>query len=158
VLPLFIHRLSRGEPVTVYGGHEKTLDFTYVDDCVDGIVRGIDALAAGHVVNETINLAYGQGNTLVRAVELIAGRLGVEPRVTLAPSLLGEVTYYVADISKARSLLGWEPRVPLSEGIVRAVDWFREHRAAHPEEDVELSGSAEEESLYWKEPAPATQA
>ena len=47
VLPLFIHSMLRGEPITVYGGGEKMLDFTYVDDCVDGIARGIEALGRG---------------------------------------------------------------------------------------------------------------
>ena len=45
VLPLFIHPMTRDEPITVYGGAEKVLDFTYIDDCVDGIARGIEALA-----------------------------------------------------------------------------------------------------------------
>jgi len=147
VLPLFIHRLSRNEPITVYGGADKTLDFTYVDDCVDGIARGVEALGAGRVVNETINLAYGQGNTLVRAAELIAAELGVEPEVTLAPSLLGEVTRYVADIRKAKTLLGWEPRTPLDEGIPKAVAWFREHRAAHPEQE---HAPIAEAAIGWK--------
>src|SRR4051812_38768075 len=101
VLPKFIHQISRGEPITVYGGEEKVLDFTYIDDCIDGIVRGIERLADRRVANETINLAYGQGNTLVRAAELIAAELAVEPRITQAPSLIGEVTHYVADIRKA---------------------------------------------------------
>ncbi len=61
VIPLFIHSMMRGEPITIYGGRDKTLDFTYVDDCVDGIARGIEALAEGRVVNQTINLAYGEG-------------------------------------------------------------------------------------------------
>lgn len=135
VLPLFIHRLRRGEPITVYGGDEKTLDFTYVDDCVDGIARGIEALGAEQVVNETINLAYGRGSSLVHAARLIAAELRVEPQMTLAPSLLGEVTHYVADLEKARTLLGYAPRVPLEDGIPRAVDWFLERRAAHPEEE-----------------------
>jgi UDP-glucuronate 4-epimerase len=135
VLPLFTHRLRRGEPITVYGGEEKTLDFTHVDDCVDGIARGVEALVAGRVANETINLAYGRGNTLVRAAELIAGELGVEPRMTIAPSLLGEVTHYVAHLEKARSLLGYAPQVALEEGIPRMVAWFLAHRAAHPEEE-----------------------
>ena len=100
VLPLFMHQLSRGEAITVFGGDEKVLDFTYVDDCVDGIARGVDALAERRVANETINLAYGQGNTLVRAAELIAAELGVEPQITIAPSLLGEVTHYVADVTQ----------------------------------------------------------
>ena len=78
VLPLWIHKLSRNEAITVYG-EDKTLDFTYVDDCVDGIARGIEALAEGRVANETINLAYGKGNRLLHAAELIAEELGVEP-------------------------------------------------------------------------------
>ena len=148
VLPLFTHSMLRDEPITVFGGNDKTLDFTYVDDCVDGIALGVEALVEGRVVNHTINLAFGQGNTLIRAAELIAAELGVEPRLTVAPSLLGEVTHYVADITKARTLLAWEPQVPLEEGLKRSVAWFREHRAAHPEEDRPVV-SAESE-LDWK--------
>jgi nucleoside-diphosphate-sugar epimerase len=127
VIPLFTHRLLRDEPITIYGGSDKMLDFTYVDDCINGIVNGIDALAAESVVNETINLAYGEGNTIVRAAELIGAELGVEPQIVFTPALLGEVTHYIADIRKARDLLGWEPQVPLDDGIPRAVAWFREH-------------------------------
>jgi len=132
VVPLFIHQISRGEPITVYGGDQKVLDFTYIDDCIDGIARGIERLAGGAVTNETINLAFGQGNTLIRAAELIASELGVEPHINYAGSLLGEVTHYVADIRKARRLLDWQPVTPLDEGIPRAVAWFREWRAQHP--------------------------
>ena len=127
VIPLFIHRLLHDEPITVYGGADKTLDFTYVDDCINGIVSGVEALAGDRVVNETINLAYGQGNTIVRAAELIGSALGTKPQVVFTPALLGEVTHYIADIRKARDLLGWRPQVPLDEGIPRAVAWFREH-------------------------------
>ena len=154
VLPLFTHSMLRDEPITVFGGSDKTLDFTYVDDCVEGIARGIEALQEGRVVNQTINLAYGQGNTLVRAAELIAAELGVEPRMTVAPSLLGEVTHYVADITKARTLLEWEPEVPLDEGVKRSVAWFREHRAAHPEEDRLVV--SEESEIGWKTYASGT--
>ncbi len=138
VLPLFMHQLSRGEPITVYGGEDKVLDFTYIDDCVDGIVRGVERLTAGEVENETINLAFGQGNTLVKAAELIAGTLDVTPEITFKPSLRGEVTHYVADIRKARELLDWHPQTPLEAGIPRAVEWFNEWRAAHPDEDREI--------------------
>ena len=148
VLPLFIHSMSRDEPITVFGGADKVLDFTYVDDCVDGISRGIEALVDGRVTNETINLAFGEGNTLVRAAELIAAELDVEPKMTIAPSLLGEVTRYVADIRKAHDLLEWTPQVPLDEGIPRAVAWFQEHRAAHPEEDKPVVN--EGDSVGWK--------
>jgi UDP-glucose 4-epimerase len=132
VLPLFTQQILREEVITVYGGEEKTLDFTYVDDCVDGIVRGIHALVDGRVVNETINLAYGEGNTLVRAAELIGAALEREPRITHAPPLIGEVTYYVADISKAKTLLGWTPRTPLHEGIPLGVEWWSTARDGLP--------------------------
>jgi UDP-glucose 4-epimerase len=148
VLPLFIHSMSREEPITVFGGADKVLDFTYIDDCVDGISRGIEALVGGRVTNETINLAFGEGNTLVRAAELIAAELDVEPKMTIAPSLLGEVTRYVADIRKAGDLLGWKPQVPLDDGIPRAVAWFREHRAANPDENRPVVN--EGDSVGWK--------
>jgi UDP-glucose 4-epimerase len=155
VLPLFMHQLSRREPITIFGGEEKVLDFTYIDDCVDGIARGVYSLVDGRVVNKTVNLAYGQGNTLVRAAELIAAELDVEPSITIAPSLLGEVTHYVADVSKARELFEWEPRTALSDGIPRSVAWFREWRAAHPEENrpFERARTAAELDHGYKQPA-----
>lgn len=123
VIPLFIRRLQHGQPVTVFG-REKVLDFTYVDDCVEGIVRGIERLRSGAVANRTINLAYGAGNSLVRMAELVAQALDVSPAITVQPAKrAGEVSYYVADISLARELLGYAPRVPLEEGIRRAVAW-----------------------------------
>ncbi len=157
VLPLFIERIGAGEPITIFGGEEKTLDFTYVDDCVEGIARGVEALAEGRVVNETINLAFGEGNTLVRAAELIATELGVEPTMTFAPSLLGEVTHYVADLRKARDLLGYRPQVALDDGIPRSVAWFKERRAAHPEEKRftlgDADGAASDAEHGFKQPA-----
>jgi UDP-glucose 4-epimerase len=131
VIPLFIRRISRDEPITVYG-ENKVLDFTYVDDCVSGIALGVSALHEGRVENQTINLAYGEGNTLVRMAQLVGEALGKEPKITIASPLLGEVTRYVADISKAKELLGYEPRVPLEEGIPRTVAWSREWAREHP--------------------------
>ncbi|MBC8160530.1 MAG: NAD-dependent epimerase/dehydratase family protein [Roseiflexaceae bacterium] len=128
VIPLFIRSMARGEPVTVFGS-EKTLDFTYVDDCVRGIVAGAERLLAGKVENQAINLAYGQGNTLVRMAEHIAAALGVPPQITVEPTKrVGEVTHYVADISKAQELLDYAPQVPLDEGIRRAVAWSQSWR------------------------------
>jgi UDP-glucuronate 4-epimerase len=131
VIPLFIRSMRQGRPVTVYG-QEKMLDFTYVDDCVDGIVAGIERLLAGRVINETINLAYGQGNTLVHMAELIAAALDVPPRIEVQPAKrVGEVTRYIADISRAAELLEYQPRVPLDDGIRRAVAWSAAWDAQH---------------------------
>lgn len=124
VIPLFMRRLADGEPITVYGKN-KMLDFTYVDDCVAGVISGIEAVVAGKVRNDTINLAYGQGNTLHDLVNLLELVLQTEAKVDYQPSRVGEVTRYVADISKARRILGYSPGVPLTAGIPRYADWWR---------------------------------
>ena len=133
VIPLFIRKISRGEPITVYG-RDKVLDFTYVDDCIAGVRAGIDLLVAGEHGNQTINLAYGQGNSLVTMAEYIGEALGVEPNMTIEPSRVGEVTHYVANIGKARSLLGYDPQTSLKEGIEKAVAWSMQWWAEHPPE------------------------
>ncbi len=130
VIPLFIRRISRSEPIVIYG-REKTLDFTYVDDCVSGIGRGIERLAHGQVANHTINLAYGQGNSLVAMAGYVSEALGISAEITLEPPRVGEVTHYVANIGKARALLDYAPQTPLREGIQRAVAWSTAWWAAH---------------------------
>lgn len=120
VIPLFIDRISHGRPVTVYGEH-KVLDFTHVDDCVSGIASGIDLLAGGAAVNETVNLAYGRGHTLVEAARFIGDALGIYPDIHIEPARVGEVTHYVANIGRARALLDYNPRVSLYDGIRRAI-------------------------------------
>jgi nucleoside-diphosphate-sugar epimerase len=125
VIPLFLRRIADGRPITVYG-RTKMLDFTYVDDCVAGVIAGIEALVDGKVTNDTVNLAYGQGNTLEDLVNLLELSLRQEARVTWEPSRVGEVTRYVADISKAKRLLGYDPQVPLTTGLRRYVAWWRE--------------------------------
>jgi UDP-glucose 4-epimerase len=125
VIPLFVREIHAGRPIRVFG-RKKMLDFTYVDDCVAGVVSGIDAVASGKVRTDTINLAYGQGNTLQDLVNLLELALGRDAQATYEESQVGEVTRYVADIGKARSILGYQPEVPLSSGIRRYVDWWRE--------------------------------
>ncbi len=127
VIPLFLDRIARDQPIVVFG-REKTLDFTYVDDCVAGVMKGIDALVERRVVGQTINLACGHGSTLVDVVNIVALALGKTPKVTYEPSRVGEVTRYVADITKARELLGYDPQVPLSSGLIKCVEWWRKSR------------------------------
>jgi len=125
VVPLFIDRIARDREIVVFG-RDKVLDFTYINDCVAGVVSGIDALATGRVRNQTINLASGRGYTLLDLVNMIGMSLGRTPKATFADARVGEVTRYVADISKARELLGFDPQWPLSGGLLKAVAWQRE--------------------------------
>ncbi|MFO7537676.1 MAG: NAD-dependent epimerase/dehydratase family protein [Chloroflexota bacterium] len=130
VIPLFIRKIQRDEPITIYG-ENKVLDFTYVDDCVTGVRRGIELLVEGRQANQTINLAYGQGNSLVTMAQFIAEALGKEADITIEPSRVGEVTHYVANIGKARALLDYTPQTSLQEGIQKSVawslDWWEKH-------------------------------
>jgi UDP-glucose 4-epimerase len=124
VIPKFIEKIAQGEQITVYG-KEKILDFTYVDDCVTGVMSGIKRLVSGEAVNQTFNLAYGEGNSLETMAGYVGQALGVEPDIVFAPARTGEVTHYVADIGKARALLDYAPKMNLQEGIQKAVTWNR---------------------------------
>ena len=128
VIPLFVRKIEAGEPITIYG-EEKVLDFTYVDDCVAGINAGIERLVKGSISNQTINLAYGQGNSLVNMAKYISDALGIEPDITIEPSRVGEVTHYVANIERAQELLNYDPQTPLEEGIHKTVAWSKEWEA-----------------------------
>lgn len=130
VIPLFIRRIQNDEPITVFG-ENKILDFTYVDDCVAGIVSGIELLYEGREANHTINLACGQGHTLVQMAEYVGEILGKTPKITVEPSRVGEVTHYVANIEKARSLLKYNPGTELKTGIRKAIDWSLETLERH---------------------------
>ena len=140
VIPLFIRKIARGEPITIYG-EQKVLDFTYVDDCVAGVYRGIELLESSGEANQTINLAYGEGNSLVTLAEYIGEALGAAPQITIRPARVGEVTHYVANIGRARALLGYAPQIPLREGIGRAAAWAMDYWAAQskPEENAQIS-------------------
>ena len=131
VLWIFARAIQRGEPITVYGA-EKLLDFTYVDDAVDGLWRGIERLVGGTLAGETFNLAYGAGNRLTELATIVGTVLEQEPRMQIEASRPGEVTYYVADITRARQQLGYKPRVSLREGVHRALVWAQGWEADHP--------------------------
>lgn len=124
VVPLFIKKIDSGEPIIVYG-KDKLLDFTYVLDCVEGIYSGVEKLVDGEIKNETINLAYGEGHTLLELIAYIEKGLDKKADFIIESSQVGEVTYYVADLSKAQKLLGYSPKVSLRDGIKKAIDWYK---------------------------------
>ena len=130
VVPLFIRKIGYREPVTIYGP-EKVLDFTYIDDCVDGICRGIDLLVQKRESNHTVNLAYGQGNSLITLAKYIGEVLGIAPNLVISSSRVGEVTRYIANIGRASTLLGYKPITPLRDGIPKAVTWCLDWWAKH---------------------------
>jgi UDP-glucose 4-epimerase len=125
-IPLLCDRIPRGEPITLFGPH-KTFDFTYIDDAVDGVCRAIERLvdASGGVSGHAINLGTGQGTTLLEAARLVAAAAGVEPKLVFGQMQTGEISRYVADLTKAQALLGYAPEYPATAGIPLAYRWWR---------------------------------
>lgn len=121
VVPLFFRQAKAGDTMKVFG-KDKCLDFTYIDDCVQGVLLGIEKWDAAK--NDTYNLAYGEGSSILRLAELIRELLGSDSPVEIGDARTGEVTHYIADISKARRVLGYDPQTPFEEGIRKAVEWY----------------------------------
>jgi nucleoside-diphosphate-sugar epimerase len=123
VIPRFITSCLTGARPTIYGDGEQSRDFTYVDDVVEANVRALTAsdVAFGRV----FNIGGGRPPTSVnRLLELIAELAGRRPDPTHAPAREGDIKRSEADVSAARSVIGYEPRYGIEEGLRRTVDWF----------------------------------
>ena len=123
VIPLFIRELLGGRSPVIYGDGEQTRDFTYVDNVVLGNLLALEAKGVG---GEIFNLAMGRKcsvNDLFSKLREVIGAETIEP--SYAPARKGDVVHSLADISKAKKLLGYVAKVPLEEGLRRTVDWYR---------------------------------
>jgi len=122
VIALFATALLSGKVPTITGDGEQTRDFTYVANIVDGVLLAAKAPKAS---GEVINVATGRQisiNELARTLGNVIGN--TKPPVHM-DSRAGDVRHSLADISKARTLLGYAPTVDLEEGLRKTVDWYR---------------------------------
>lgn len=124
VVPLFIRQARAGKPLTVYG-RQKYLDFTYIDDTVDGIILALKKF--DDAKNDTYNIAYGEGTSILDLAELVKKIIGSRSDIMSEESRTGEIVQFVADISKARKRLGYNPQVSLQNGIKKAIEWYSTH-------------------------------
>ena len=127
LVPRSIRRAKEGQELEVYG-KDKMLDFTYIDDSVGGVVAAVERF--GEAKNQAYNLATGEGTTILSVVEKINELFGNKSKINVTGSRPGEVIKYVADISKARQALGYEPSVGIEEGIRRSVEWYAKNGLA----------------------------
>jgi nucleoside-diphosphate-sugar epimerase len=123
VIPLFTYYALRHRDLTVFG-REKKLDFTYIDDCIDGLVRIVERF--DRVAGLTFNLSRGVGERLIDLAEMIVAYLNSHSKVKVGTKRIGEISSFVGDISLARKKLGYSPKVTLKEGLPNAVDWYRD--------------------------------
>jgi UDP-glucose 4-epimerase len=124
-LPILFSRIPRGETIPIYGGG-KAYDFTYIEDAISGTYRAVARLVSdpARVSGHAINLGTGTGTTLVAAAHIVAKAAGVEAKLDIQPMRVGEISQYVADIGKARALLGYEPQFPPEVGIPLFFRWW----------------------------------
>ncbi len=125
---LFTEALEAGRPIRVFNHGKMQRDFTYVDDIVRGVLGALFADTLDPF--EVLNLGNHRPEELMDLIALIAGELGVEPRMEMLPMQPGDVPATYADIARARGKLGFDPVTPLAEGIPRFVNWYRSYHGA----------------------------
>lgn len=123
-VPSFIKRCLAGEPLTIYGDGGQSRDFVYVEDLCDAIHR---AATAEGMAGDVFQVATGVETTILDLAELVRKVVGADVEITFGPKREGEVYRTAVDITKVRTVLGYEPSIPLEEGIRRTTGWYREH-------------------------------
>ncbi len=123
VIPKLIAKLLAKEPITIYGDGEQSRDFTYVENVVEA---NLLALRAIEVSGNVCNIGCGEHITLNKLIRLLEEILVVKADVIYTASKVGDVRHSLADITRARYLLGYEPKVMVKEGLRRTVQVFVE--------------------------------
>ena len=120
----FTRKIARGEPIEVYGEGRMARDFTYIDDIVDGIVGVLDN-PPPQGSHEVYNIGDSQPVGLMEMIATLEDALGAEAQKIMRPMQPGDVTATYADVSKLNALTGYQPKVPLKDGLQQFVKWWR---------------------------------
>ena len=118
---LFTKWIFEGRELTMFGDGSSRRDYTYIDDIVAGVVAALDA----DLSFEIINLGNSQTITLRDFIAVVEEVVGKKAHIVQVPPQPGDVPLTCADITKARRLLGYDPQVPIAEGLRRYVAWYR---------------------------------
>lgn len=135
VIPKFISQIFTNSPPTIYGNGEQTKDFHYIDDLISAYITIIKKWKGLDISGQAINFGTGKETSINKLADIIlevaSKKTGKPLKERLRPIYLpprpGEVMRFAADISLARTKLGFEPKVSLEEGIAKHIDWFVEN-------------------------------
>jgi len=119
-IPNFIDQALRGQPITVYGDGSQTRSFQYVSDLVEGIWRLMESN-----VHDPVNIGNPQEMTLLELAKRVIRLAGSASSIVFQPLPVDDPKIRQPDITRARTLLGWEPRVDVDEGLRQTIEWFR---------------------------------
>jgi len=125
---IFCERLIQGEPLTVFGDGGQSRSNTYVADCVDATIAAISGPADGSI----FNIGGGHELKLLEAIAILSEELGVEAKIEHRDVRRGDQRRTVANVSKARDVLGWSPVTEPEAGLRSEVAWVRDHLASRP--------------------------
>ena len=123
VIPLFIESALKGQPPVIYGDGTNSRDFTYVENAVQANVKAL--LLPALKQHEVVNIACGASCSLNQLWEMICRKTGKKVPPTYKEARQGDVKHSLADISKAKSLLGYVPEFDLENGLDKAIEWYR---------------------------------
>ncbi|GAB4525281.1 MAG: SDR family oxidoreductase [Amphiplicatus sp.] len=127
VVSNFIVQALKNEPITIYGDGSQTRSFCYVDDLVEALVKVLDTPAE---VSGPINLGNPGEFTIKELAEMIIAMTGSHSPVHYRPLPVDDPKKRRPDISKAKAVLGWEPRIPLAEGLEKTIGYFKAQLAS----------------------------
>ena len=125
VLAKFITLMLRGDQPAIFGDGEQSRDFTYIDNAVEANLLACQAPAA-QAAGQVFNVATGTRFTLNQTFKLLQGMTPYTGQPKYGPERGGDIKHSLADISKAKSALGYKPKVDFEQGLRRTVEWYRE--------------------------------
>ncbi len=127
---IFARAINAGEPIKVFNRGEMWRDFTYIDDIVDGVLRALDRPASGSPPHKLYNLGNHKSEKLTDFIAAIEQALQKKAIIQLEPMQPGDVPATYADIEASRRDLGFAPVTPMSVGIPKFIDWYRDFYGA----------------------------
>jgi len=119
-VPAFMSQALTGEDVTIFGSGQQTRSFCYVTDLVDGVIRLMESN-----INDPVKNGNPQEMTIEQIARMIIKLTGSKSQLVYRPLPEDDPKVRQPDITRARTLLGWEPKVGLEEGLTRTLEYFR---------------------------------
>ncbi len=120
----FTRLIDQGEKIPIYGDGSSRRDYTYIDDLIEGIL----AVIPHHKGFEIYNLGESQTTSLIELIKLIEGALGKKANIERLEPQPGDVSVTYADVTKAKRMLSYQPKIKMEEGIKRFVEWYQKER------------------------------
>ena len=124
----FTRLMLEDKEIPMFGDGTTSRDYTYVDDIVDGIIKSCEYTLNNKNVYEILNLGNSSPISLKEMINVIGKTLGVEPKIKQLPMQPGDVDRTYADISKAKELIRYEPKITFEDGIRKFVEWYKENK------------------------------